>query len=143
MPYASFRRQPVPQQYEQNLQTQTLPAPTRGIVQSENESFMLPGGAIVHDNWAPTMRGVKLRGGCEVWCTLPVVPVVSGFEYVSGNNQRMFAGQAAAALRGHRGAVLIKGGPDYRQLLRGAIGDAYRHRLDDRGQRDRRHAVAL
>src|SRR4249919_3487120 len=51
--YAAFRRQPVPQQYAQNLQTVTLPAPTRGIIQSENDAYMAPGGAIVSDNWVP------------------------------------------------------------------------------------------
>lgn len=97
MPYGLFRRQPVPQQFEQQLQTKTLAAPTRGIVLNENEAFMLPGGAMVHDNWVPTMRGVKLRGGCVVWCTLPdATPVISSFEYLSGNNQRMYAGQASA-----------------------------------------------
>lgn len=108
MPYSAFRRQPVPQQYEQQLQTQTLPAPTRGIIQSENESFMAAGGAIVQDNWAPTMRGAKLRGGCEVWATLPATPVISGFEYVSGNNQRMFAGQETELYEVTAAPVLVK-----------------------------------
>jgi hypothetical protein len=62
---------------------------------NENEAFMQPGGAIVCDNWAPTMRGVKLRGGCVRWATLPEnTPVISGFEFISGNNQRIFAGNA-------------------------------------------------
>jgi hypothetical protein len=120
---------------------------------------MQPGGALVQDNWAPTMRGVKLRGGYVRWCDLhaldvpgavawanntlyntlgavkfdadlgtfwnvavshtsaasgtfaadrtahptfwtanPTVitrlPVISSFEYVSGNTQRMYAAQA-------------------------------------------------
>jgi hypothetical protein len=64
-------------------------------VQNENESFMSPGGALVCDNWAPTMKGVKLRGGCVRWCVLPeTTPVISGFEYASGNVQKMFAGNA-------------------------------------------------
>jgi hypothetical protein len=42
------------------------------------------------------MKGVKLRGGCTRWCVLPeTTPVISGFEYVSGNSQRMFAANAA------------------------------------------------
>jgi len=155
MPYAAFRRQGVPQQYAQALQTTNMPAPTRGIVESENEAYMLPGGALVQDNWASTMRGVKLRGGFVRHCDLhaldfpawenahnytvgtnvadysddtvwqaavahtsaaaPVTfaedraenssywvlqpgalvrqPVISGFEYVAGNVQRMYAGQ--------------------------------------------------
>ena len=50
-----FRRSPVPQQVAQQLQTVTLPAPTRGIIQNENEAFMQPGAAVVLDNWKPTM----------------------------------------------------------------------------------------
>jgi hypothetical protein len=120
--YAAFRRQSVPQQYAQNLQTVTLPAPTRGIIQSENDAYMQPGGAVVQDNWVSTLRGVKLRGGTVLYCDLhagggegwdtgkwdiaqwdadpaaPVAvarePVVSMFSYVNGDNMhRMFAGQ--------------------------------------------------
>src|SRR5580765_914971 len=99
MPYALHRRIPVPQQFEQSLRTTTFPAPTRGIVQSENESNM-------QDNWAPTMRGVKLRGGTVRYCdlhaldaTVPPVPsalrqpVISAFSYVSGTAEKMFAAQ--------------------------------------------------
>jgi hypothetical protein len=152
--FAAFRRQPVPQQIAQNLQTITIPAPTRGLIQSENEAFMQPGGAQVQINWASTMKGCKLRGGTSRWCDLhrldnPVwanstayainnlrydpdewttwralvahtsaagptkfaadraanptfwaaepmtrLPVISAFEYASGNVQRMYAGQA-------------------------------------------------
>jgi len=93
--FAAFRRQPVPQQVAQNLQTITIPAPNRGIIQNENESFMTPGGANVQINWAPTMKGVKLRGGYERWCVLPeTTPVISAFEYANGNVQRMYAGNA-------------------------------------------------
>jgi hypothetical protein len=95
MPYAGFRKVPVPQQYAQNLRTITFPAPVRGIVQSENEAYMQPGGAIVQDNLAPTLRGVKLRGGTVRWCVLPeTTPVISAFEYKSGTTERMFAGNA-------------------------------------------------
>jgi hypothetical protein len=94
--HQAFRRQAVPQQIAQALQTVTLPAPTRGLVMNENFSYMQPGGAIVCDNWVPTMRGVKLRGGCIRWCTLPeTTPVISAFEYAFGNVQRMYAGNAA------------------------------------------------
>jgi hypothetical protein len=120
--YAAFRRQPVQQGYANTLQTVTLPAPTRGLVQNENQAFMTPGGALVQDNWVSTLRGVKVRGGTRVWCDLhgldawdegewdisewdaPVpplssplrYPIVSAFEYVSGDNiHQMFAGQPA------------------------------------------------
>jgi hypothetical protein len=41
------------------------------------------------------MRGASLRGGCVRWTTLPeTTPVISAFQYASGNNQQMFAGNA-------------------------------------------------
>jgi hypothetical protein len=85
----------VPPEVSQQLQTITLPAPTRGIILNENEAFMQPGSSIICDNWAPTMRGVKLRGGCALWATLPeTTPVISAFKFASGNNQRMYVGNA-------------------------------------------------
>ena len=68
--HVAFRRQPVPQQYAQNLKTSTIPAPSRGLERSENEAFMQPGATIVQNNWVSTMRGVKLRGGFVRWCDL-------------------------------------------------------------------------
>jgi hypothetical protein len=65
--HQAFRRQPVDQGMAQALVAVTLPAPTRGLVESENYTFMAPGGAVVMDNWFPTMRGAKLRGGCIRW----------------------------------------------------------------------------
>ena len=65
--HEAFRRAAVPQQVAQQLQTITIPAPTRGIIQNENEAYMQPGGAVICDNWKPTMRGVSLRGGHVLW----------------------------------------------------------------------------
>jgi len=70
-----FRRTAVPAQVAQQLQTTTIPAPTRGIIQNENEAYMQPGAAVVCDNWKPTMRGVSLRGGCVVYCDLHAADV--------------------------------------------------------------------
>jgi hypothetical protein len=92
--HQAFRRQPVPQQMAQQLQAVTLPAPTRGLIESENYTYMAPGAALVMDNWFPTMRGAQLRGGCIRWCTLPEPMVTSAFEYASGNIQKMFAATA-------------------------------------------------
>jgi hypothetical protein len=90
-----FRRMAVPAQVAQQLQTTTIPAPTRGIIQNENEAYMQPGAAVICDNWKPTMRGVSLRGGFELWCQLPeTTPVISAFQYASGNIQQMYAGNA-------------------------------------------------
>ena len=57
-----FKRVAVQPQVAQQLRTITLPAPTRGLILNENESFMQPGAAIVLDNWKPTMKGCALRG---------------------------------------------------------------------------------
>src|SRR6188768_252524 len=93
--HQAFKRVAVPAQVAAKLETVTIPAPTRGIIQNENEAYMQPGAAVICDNWKPTMKGVSLRGGHDRWCVLPdAVPIVSGFQYASGNNQRMFAGQA-------------------------------------------------
>lgn len=95
MSYQLFSRVPVPPPAAQKLETITLPAPTRGLVLDENETFTQPGSAIVMDNWKPTLRGVSLRGGCVRWSVLPeTTPVISGFQYIHGSNQRMFAGNA-------------------------------------------------
>jgi hypothetical protein len=118
------RRVPVPQQAMQQMQVAMIPAPTRGIIQSENLAFMPPGSALVCDNWAPTMRGVKLRGGCIRWCDLhagddPVPPVpsalrkpvISSFTYASGNVQKMFAAQQTKLFDvTSSGAILVKDG---------------------------------
>ena len=68
--YAAFRRQPVNPQVAQSLRSITIPAPTRGLILSENDAFMQPGGSVVQENWATTMKGVKLRGGYVRWCDL-------------------------------------------------------------------------
>jgi hypothetical protein len=95
--YQGFKRAAVPAQVAQKLQTVTLPAPTRGLVLNENESFMQPGAAIVLDNWKPTMKGLAIRGGCKTWAQLPeATPVISMFNYISGlNNRFMFAANAS------------------------------------------------
>lgn len=93
--YQAFRRAPIPPQLAAQVQAVNIPAPSRGIILNENEAFMQPGGAIICDNWKPTMKGVSLRGGSIRWNTLPeTTSVISGFEYVSGNVQKMYAGNA-------------------------------------------------
>jgi hypothetical protein len=94
--HQAFRRVAVPAQVAQRLDTITFPAPTRGIIQTENESFMQPGAAVVCDNWRPTMKGVALRGGCDRWAVLPeTTPIYSAFNYDSGIIHKMFMANAA------------------------------------------------
>src|SRR6185436_8031659 len=93
--YQAFRRVPVPPQVAQKLDTVTFPAPTRGIVMNENESYTQPGSAVICDNWKPPTKGVSLRGGCTRWCVLPeTLPVISAFEYRSSAAHHMFAANA-------------------------------------------------
>lgn len=90
-----FRRAAVNPQAAQQLQTTVIPAPTRGLILNENFSFMQPGGAVVLDNWRPTLKGLKLRGGSLTHCTLPeTTPVYSAFEYVTSSVSKIFAGNA-------------------------------------------------
>jgi hypothetical protein len=76
--------------------TVTLPAPIRGVIENENWAYTKPGCAVILDNWFPTQRGLRLRGGTERWLTLPdpVEVIRSGFSYVSGAINRMFAATA-------------------------------------------------
>jgi len=93
--YQFFKRVPVDPQSAQRLETTTIPAPTRGIILSENEAFMQPGAAMVCDNWKPTLRGLALRGGCIRWGDTGLgSPMISAFRYADGNNQRIYFGDA-------------------------------------------------
>ena len=90
-----FRRSAVPAQVAQKFEITTLPAPSRGLVLSENFAYMQPGAAVVLDNWKPTLQGIQLRGGCITWATLAeTTPVISMFEYTSGSVAKIFAGNA-------------------------------------------------
>ena len=69
--HAAFRRQPVPGEMALRHQTATLPAPIRGIIENENWAYTKPGCAVILDNWFPTQKGLRLRGGTERWLVLP------------------------------------------------------------------------
>jgi len=118
-----FRRAAVPAQVAQQLQTTTIPAPTRGIIQNENEAFMQPGGAVICDNWRPTMKGLSLRGGCVLWAQLPeTTPVVSSFEYVDATKHMMFAANATK-LYDVTASSPAGGSPPWKNLTAYKIGD--------------------
>jgi hypothetical protein len=90
--HQAFRRQPVQPQMALRHQTTTLPAPIRGLIEIENWSFTKPGSAVILDNWFPTQRGLRLRGGCQQWTQLPdpVEPIISAFEYKHAGLERIF-----------------------------------------------------
>jgi hypothetical protein len=68
--HQAFRRAPVQQQAATKQETVTFPAPTRGLILNENESYMQPGAALIMDNWKPTMKGAAIRGGHILWADL-------------------------------------------------------------------------
>ena len=83
------------------IKTVTLPAPIRGIIETENWAYTKPGCANIIDNWFPTQKGLRLRGGTERWAVLPapVEIVRSGFEYISGAQQSHVCRHRHAAVR--------------------------------------------
>ena len=91
--HVDFRRQPVPQQLSLSHASMVLPAPLRGLIETENWSFTKPGSAVVLNNWFPTQRGIRLRGGIEFWCQVPdpIEPIVSSFDYIHAGVNRMYA----------------------------------------------------
>ena len=95
--YQAFKRVPVDGQLAQRLSASVIPSATRGLTLSENEAFMQPGGALVLDNWRPTMRGMALRGGSIRWCVLPETTAVISALRDSISSGEMFAASCAAA----------------------------------------------
>ena len=96
--YRDYRRYAAPGQAAMQVIPKTIMAPLRGLVLNENEAFMQPGAAVYLDNWFPTDKAVKLRGGSKTWTKLgnsstpDPLPVLSMFSYIAGANKKMFAG---------------------------------------------------
>ena len=113
---------PVPQQVAQQLQTMTIPAPTRGLILNENESFMQPGGALVLDNWKPTMKGTgAARRLHQRWATLPETHAgrLRCSSTSAATISSMFAGNATKLYDVTTPTpTLVKSGQTVRQLLR-------------------------
>ncbi|MGK9053396.1 hypothetical protein [Neorhizobium petrolearium] len=91
-----FRRVAVPAPARQNMQTKTFPAPTRGWVVNENLMMTAPGSAVMMENWFPTQRGIRLRGGSTRRATIGNGPVVSLFSYQAGTIKKLFATSSTA-----------------------------------------------
>ena len=98
--HAAFRRQPVPGEMALRHQTVTLPAPIRGIIENENWAYTKPGCAVILDNWFPTQKGLKLRGGTERWLMLPD-PVEVGTQRVRVHQRRSAAHVRRYTRRGY------------------------------------------
>lgn len=80
----SRRQQPL-------IQPKPLPAPTGGLVTSQNVGAMEPGTAIVLTNWVPTRTGIRVRGGNTLYATLGGT-VESLIAYVGTTDRELFGG---------------------------------------------------
>ncbi|MCP3878333.1 MAG: hypothetical protein GY701_08065 [Sulfitobacter sp.] len=70
----------------------SLPAPVAGLVEGYPSA---DGGAEVLENFLPTSRGVKVRGGTSQFAYIRQ-PVASMFGYVAGAQSKVFAASASA-----------------------------------------------
>lgn len=87
-----LRRMPVPAQARGKSRTRSIPAPTRGWVVNENIAASKRGGALVLDNWFPTTRGIRVRGGAELAATLNdgSDPIESMWTYEVAGTEKFF-----------------------------------------------------
>lgn len=80
-----FRKRPV------RMAHKTFPAPVRGWVENENLAASGPAGALVLENWFPTQKGIRLRGGATKEATIGDDAVTALFTYRSSSVERFFA----------------------------------------------------
>lgn len=73
----------------------TFPAPVRGWVTNTNLSAPIDQAALVLENWFPSQTGIRLRGGCAKYATLPAA-VTAMWTYVSGPTEKLFAATGSA-----------------------------------------------
>ena len=117
----NFRRVAVPPQQQLQPVVHTFPPAVRGLIMNESAAFMQPGGAVQLDNWFPTQRMVRLRGGSKQWSwtteSSPGVPsdgpeLISSFKYVSGSVSRMYFAETTKVYdaTANSKAVVIKSG---------------------------------
>lgn len=65
--------------------------PVRGLTLNETLASSDQGGARVLDNWFPTVRGARVRGGSRKYATIGTSPVQRLFSYKSGSLEQFFA----------------------------------------------------
>jgi hypothetical protein len=88
----SFRRPQVKQSAQMSSKTATFLAPIRGWVDSENLASHGPNAATVLENFFPTTRGIRIRGGSKRHATVNTTDgVKSLMVWRSGGNERLFA----------------------------------------------------
>jgi hypothetical protein len=72
----------------------SFPPPARGIVRSDNFANQQPAGAEIMENWFPTQRGARVRGGLLKRATVGTganQPVTALVPYQYGTNRKLFA----------------------------------------------------
>lgn len=80
---------------QRKARSQSLLAPINGWVTAESPVNASPASALVLDNWVPTTRGVRARGGSLKHATLHAsASVVSLFSYNAAGNKRLFGATA-------------------------------------------------
>lgn len=87
-------------------QLKTFPAPVSGWI--ANQNLLTPNarksdgsvvqGASVLENWFPTATGIRMRGGSDLFALVGngTADIVSIFQYLNGNNAKLFAATAGA-----------------------------------------------
>lgn len=86
----AFRRRSVPAQLKSQAQPKTFLAPIRGWIQSESLAASKPNGASILENFFPTTRGIRPRGGSLRHATIDD-GVDSLMVWRSGTSERLFA----------------------------------------------------
>lgn len=73
----------------------SIPAPRNGLVLNQNPAQPVPDSAEVLDNWWPTNKGVRVRGGLQASATTGA-EVTSLFAYDTSSTPNLFAATASA-----------------------------------------------
>lgn len=89
----SFRRRTIPSSAQMGADTKTFLAPVRGWIQSENLATSSPNGASILENFFPTTRGIRPRGGSLRHATIDD-GVKSLMVWRSGGVETLFASDA-------------------------------------------------
>lgn len=90
-------RQPVATAHKKLSEPVVFPAPSAGLVTSQNLAVDVPSAAIVLNNFIPTERGARLSKGHSPYAALDGGDdVVQLFAYRDGSTEKMFASTATA-----------------------------------------------
>jgi len=86
-----FRRTPVPQPARADSRVATFVPPVRGWIRNENLAASSKGGAYTLDNFFPTTKDVRLRGGSRKYATVSTGRTLTLMHYISSAAQQFFA----------------------------------------------------